>query len=391
MEVEIGFIAKMLKTDSSHGESFLVSLDGIKIDRKKTKDGSVIKEYEGLVSNHSADASFVEEYQKEDGTTYVGAFLRHGEYPWFFAVEQPKAEAFAFVDSLRSNRALEVVLQLSFLAIALALLLSKIVFKPLSIALSQLSNSSKEFSMMTDETYSVSGAIATGSAEQAGSIELTRHSLEEVLEKSETSHERVQDVAKLSHEMTGAAVNAKDLVRELSQAVEQIATSSDKTASAFKAIDDIAFQTNLLALNAAVEAARAGDAGKGFSVVAEEVRSLAQRSADTASASASIITEGKDAAEEGMAAAEHVQESLTSIIEQIENIAPVLSEVAELCSEQLAGVNTTTKEITRIDSVVQTNAATAEQLSASSGQLAGQAKVVRDAVEQIEQIIGAAD
>ena len=81
---------------------------------------------------------------------------------------------------------------------------------------------------------------------------------------------------------------------DMSTSMEEIRKSSDDIAKIIKVLDEIAFQTNILALNAAVEAARAGEAGAGFAVVAEEVRNLAQRSADAAKDTASIIDKNID-------------------------------------------------------------------------------------------------
>ncbi len=98
--------------------------------------------------------------------------------------------------------------------------------------------------------------------------------------------------------------------------MEEIKKSSDEIAKIIKVIDEIAFQTNILALNAVIEAARAGEAGMGFAVVAEEVRNLAQRSAQAAKDTTAIIESNIELSSKGVLVAGRVREFLTEITSQ---------------------------------------------------------------------------
>jgi methyl-accepting chemotaxis protein len=162
-------------------------------------------------------------------------------------------------------------------------------------------------------------------------------------------------------------------MQRLSEAIEKIKLSSDKTAKIVKTIDEIAFQTNLLALNAAVEAARAGDAGKGFAVVAEEVRSLAMRSAEAAKNTADMIDESVDNAENGVALNQEVLKNLQEINERATRVSEVIMEIAAASEQQNEGIRQISGGIEQMNQITQHNAANAEESASAAEELSGQA------------------
>ncbi len=135
-----------------------------------------------------------------------------------------------------------------------------------------------------------------------------------------------------AREANNVAIEARDSAQRgvesmnrMSSAINKIKTSSDSTSKIVKTIDEIAFQTNLLALNAAVEAARAGDAGKGFAVMAEEVRNLAMRSAEAAKNTASLIEETVKNSENGVAINEESDSAAEEMSSQSEEMRSMVA------------------------------------------------------------------
>lgn len=125
-------------------------------------------------------------------------------------------------------------------------------------------------------------ALAQGTAEQAATVDGLMTNVTAMTAKIQTSTVRCGSASELVDQAIGYAVEADAKMEQLTAATRNIDQSSAQIGTIIKTIKDIAFQTNILALNAAVEAARAGNAGKGFSVVADEVRSLAAKSAEAA-------------------------------------------------------------------------------------------------------------
>ncbi len=253
---------------------------------------------------------------------------------------------------------------------------------------------SKQLKTASDQVASASGDIASGSqqlaqgtSEQASSLEETSASLEQMSSMTKQNADNASQADTLMNQ-TKLLVNAGvESMQKMSLTIDKIKSSSHQTANIIKTIDEIAFQTNLLALNAAVEAARAGEAGKGFAVVADEVRNLAHRSAEAAKNTASLIEESQNRANEGVDMGAAVGKSLDQIKGSSEKIVTLVSEIAAASKEQSIGIGQLSGAVSEMDKVVQQNAASAEESAAASEQLSSQASALNHLVSQLTAII----
>ncbi len=246
--------------------------------------------------------------------------------------------------------------------------------------LRQVQAGSEQVSSAAREISSGSQMLAQGSSEQASSLEEVSSSLQEVASMSRQNSMNAQQAQGLVEQAQRNSSRGVENMKKLKAGIDQIKSSSDRTAKIVKTIDEIAFQTNLLALNAAVEAARAGEAGKGFAVVAEEVRSLAMRSADAAKNTSTLIEESVKNAESGVVLNQEVMHNLEEIDQQIHKVTEVMAEIAAASQQQSQGVDQINKAAEQMNQVVQQVAANSEESASASEELLGQAEEMKSMV-----------
>ncbi|MDE5740940.1 MAG: hypothetical protein K2H90_00660 [Oscillospiraceae bacterium] len=182
------------------------------------------------------------------------------------------------------------------------------------------------------------------------------------------------------NETAGYVEGANREMERLTEAMNNISSTSDQIGDIIKAIEDIAFQTNILALNAAVEAARAGEAGKGFAVVADEVRNLASKSAEAAKDTTVLIEHSMDAVAKGMSIATATAAAMNNVGEKARSVEEIVGKIAIASEQQANMIKQINVGVEQISSVVQTNSATAEQSAAASEELSGQASTLKDLI-----------
>jgi hypothetical protein len=170
-------------------------------------------------------------------------------------------------------------------------------------------------------------------------------------------------------------------------AMEQLRGESDRISRVMKVIDEIAFQTNLLALNAAVEAARAGQAGAGFSVVADEVRALAQRCAKAAGETGDLIAGAQARVREAESLVHSVAKTLDAAQAESARVTSVIDQVCRASEEQVHGVGEIGKALTQMENITQRSAAQAKDWTATFAELVSDAHHLRQTVADLDALL----
>lgn len=262
--------------------------------------------------------------------------------------------------------------------------------RTLRLVVNTLDTGAAEVAAATTQVASSSQSLAEGASEQAASLEETSASLEEITSMTKRNADNADAAKTLANQTRQAADTGAGDMTLMTGAMDAIKVSSDNIAKIIKTIDEIAFQTNILALNAAVEAARAGEAGLGFAVVAEEVRALAQRSAQAARETATKIEDSIEKSRQGVDISAKVSGSLNEILDKARKVDDLIAEIASSSREQSQGIGQISIAVTQMDKVTQNTAATAEEGASASEELSAQAEHMKDAVQQLLQLVGGA-
>ena len=273
-------------------------------------------------------------------------------------------------------------------ATLLGILLSLAITRQINRIIVDLADSSEQVTSVSQQVSAAAQSLASGATEQAAGLEEISSSLEEMAAMTKQSAENAQQATTLACETRDAAHNGNQAMDKMSSAIIHIQKSSEETAKIIKVIDEIAFQTNLLALNAAVEAARAGEAGKGFAVVADEVRNLAMRSAGAAKSTSDMIEESVKNARTGVDISNEVAKVLCDIVGSADKSADLISEIAAASQEQAKGIDQVNAAVAQMDKVTQSNAANAEESASASEELSAQATAMNDIVNQLAALVG---
>ena len=218
----------------------------------------------------------------------------------------------------------------------------------------------------SQEIASGNNNLSQRAEQQAANLQETAASMEELTSTVKNNADNAQQANLVANNARELAEKGGSVVKAAVAAMQEINESSNKIADIISVIDEIAFQTNLLALNASVEAARAGEQGRGFSVVATEVRNLAQRSATAARESKELIQTSVHKVRAGTEFVNETGRALTEIVAGVKRVGDIVAQIAEASVEQSAGIGQVNQAVSQMDEITQQNAALAEQASAAS-------------------------
>lgn len=275
-------------------------------------------------------------------------------------------------------------------------------------AVEQLKSGASQVDTVSESLAGTSTQLATSSQQQASSVEEISSSLEEISGMVSASVKSSKDSVEVTKKMSTLVEEGASDVSSLQRAVNQIAESNQRVGNLVKMIeeigaktkliDDIVFQTRILSFNASVEAERAGEHGRGFAIVAQEVGNLAQMSGKSATEISQIVKNSIEEAHqvveqsrqntsEGVRLSTETAAKFTSILESAKEILQSSQSILRASEEQNAGIQQINHAIQLINQSTQENAASAEQSSLGSKQLKSESESLLSLVQQIEEMV----
>ncbi len=233
-------------------------------------------------------------------------------------------------------------------------IINKIVYN-LTYTLDEMSFSSREVAYNSSQIAKGNKEISKGTIEQTNVLDELTYSLQSIFEEIKINKQNTSYTNELVLKTRKSADDSNKKMKELLVSMDEINKSSNSIFKIIKVINSIAIQTNLLAINAAIEAARAGESGKGFAIVAEEVRSLAMRSKNAATQTNQLILTSIEKASAGSKVATSTAEYLNDMIKEMNEISNLIESVSNSSNKQYSYLEDISSEISKIASIKENN------------------------------------
>ena len=408
-EIQIPFLQEILISDIQDDQKFhayLISDDGIPIVYDSNE--KLVKLNRPILEKINQSQLEIEEFVDKHGENQIGIYIHNDAFPWIIVMEIEKKQLFSFL-YVQYQIALFIFILVLIISSLSGFFLSRSIIKqiggdPVTIlklaekisygdlrinndnslktgiggALARTENQLKDMVIEIKENAQIVGqgnnelknmafTLSESGTLQIDAITNIRDTMLDINEISQSNLQNFRDTEKIMLE----AVN---LTGEGHNAVENTKEAMSRILDKISVIGEIARQTNLLALNAAIEAARAGEAGKGFSVVAAEVRKLADRSA-TAAEEISIISE------ESHGTSQKAEDLLVKLLPEIKNATGIIKKITSLSEEQKDRIGQITVSTEKLDEIGRNNAATSEEMSTSCDVLSERSDSLNQLVE----------
>lgn len=251
----------------------------------------------------------------------------------------------------------------------------------LRMAVRQLDETAEQVARSSSQMSDGSQAVAQGSAEQAIAIEELATNVQNITQVVEENTENVMTANASTSDVLGAVEHSSDQISLTVQTIEDVRQSAQSISQLANSIEDISFQTNILALNASVEAARAGDAGRGFAIVAEEIRRLASQVSEASRAADELAGRAIESVENGGAMIGATSRNMEEAVAATEGIKEMMTAIAQASQQQMEAITQIQESMDSLSEVVQENSAASEESAVIGEELAGHA-------DELKRLIG---
>ena len=269
----------------------------------------------------------------------------------------------------------------------LALHTTRSIARPLERVGKELDRAAAQADLSAEAMTHSGTELSDDACNQAAALQEISASINELTNMNGATLEHMRNMADLASQAVLSTDHGTKNVAELSAALTDIQRSTQDVATILKTIDEIAFQTNILALNAAVEAARAGEAGAGFAVVAEEVRSLAQRSATAARETALKIESAVKTSTQGADLGVRAEKRFSQISTITAEYGEIVKEVEAASQQTAQGLTQVSEAVQKVDQITQRTAAAAEENAAASTEMRTQVEHIFRFVQKLDEMI----
>jgi len=259
--------------------------------------------------------------------------------------------------------------------------------KAIGIFITKISETLSNINMASDQVAGGAEQLADGAQVLSNGAVGQADSVNKLADSISNINNQIVESAKNAAQVKEEADNVRKKVdvsnkklNELIDAINEINDSSVEVSKIIKAIEDISFQTDILALNAAVEASRAGEHGKGFAVIADEVRNLAVKSGKASKSTAELIEKTINLIKGGTQAVNNTVSSLSEVFDLTYNMNDMIDKIALAVKDEASVVNEVNNGMNSISDIIQQNSATAEESAATSQELSAQAQTLKEEV-----------
>jgi len=264
----------------------------------------------------------------------------------------------------------------------------------------QLEATAEQIATGAEEAAAQVGTVATASEEMAATSSDIARNCQLAADSSRLTSESATKGSEVIQDTISGMIKIAEKVRHSAQTVDQLGARSEEIGNIVGTIEDIADQTNLLALNAAIEAARAGEQGRGFAVVADEVRALAERTTkatreisemiksiqNETRVAVSAMEEGVTEVDNGAETSHKSADALETVLRQIGDMAQQINQIATAAEEQTATTGEISTNIHQITEVASLTAKGAGDTASAASQLAGNAQTLQDLVKRFKLV-----